>query len=353
MRNPFNIFKHLPHLLRKKFDEKYIIIESDDWGLERALNKDSVKWMERKYGLEKLSRWSYDSLESREDLNGLYEILEKYKTKFEFPPVITANFITHNVNYSSKEDLDFMPLKQGFNKQSEDVRDLYKKGINNNYIFPQLHGYSHYDVTELAKFFKTDEGKESFNKDFFTARSTTRGNLKFCHGELSNLNGSDDKIKEAAEAFKNFFGFYSSSIIPPTFILDRQFINSLKANNITMIQSSNRLVTSDNKRFSYPNFQKRKGIYWSVRNARLDPHPDYKFYYQQCLESIGRAFVNETPAVIDFHRVNISGRYAPEYRDRTFKELKLLLNSIHDKWPEARFIHSQKLNEILWQPKTK
>jgi hypothetical protein len=116
-----------------------------------------------------------------------------------------------------------------------------------------------------------------------------------------------------------------------------------------MVQSSNRLVSSDNRRYKFPYFQKRKGLKWSVRNARLDPHKDYNYNHEQCIESMSTAFRYRIPAVIDFHRVNFSGRYAPEYRDRSLKELDLLFEKIYLRWPDAKFIHSQKLNDILWQ----
>ena len=112
-------------------------------------------------------------------------------------------------------------------------------------------------------------------------------------------------------------------------------------------------MLSDIKRYSIPYFQKRNDIYWSIRNARLDPHQEYNFYHEQCIDSIGKAFENKVPAIIDFHRVNFAGTYAPEYRSRTIRELDLLLEKIYSKWPDVKFIHSQKLNDILWQQETK
>ncbi|MEO8209368.1 MAG: hypothetical protein ABI840_02315 [bacterium] len=351
--NPLNFYKYLPFLLRKKFTEKFIIIESDDWGLERAISNDSINWMKMKFGEVNFSRWSLDSLETSEDLGELYNLLERYKNKFEHPPVITANFITHNVDYSKKNKLNFIPLSRGFNKESGDVRILYKKGIEDNYIFPQLHGYSHYNLSELNKYFFDAEGKDAFENGFLVARSTVKGNLSFLHGEFSKKNSDFTKINEAKEEFKNFFGFYSKSIIPPTFIFDSEFIKIFKTINVSMVQSSNRLRNSEQKRYSFPYFQKRKGIYWSVRNARLDPHPDYNFNHEQCIQSIDKAFENKSPAIIDFHRVNFAGRFVPAYRDRTMKELKRLLDNILRRWPEAKFIHTQKLNDILWQQETR
>lgn len=347
--NPLRILKHTPHILRKKFSDKYILIESDDWGLERTLNKESIAWLEKKFGKEKLTRWTYDSLETSDDLKQLFNILQKYRDRFENPPVITANFITHNIDYSSNNGLNFIPLSKGFNKESEDVRNLYREGIEGGYIFPQLHGYSHYNLRVLKEYCNTSEGAEAYSNKILPGRSTVRGNLAFLQGELSIDNTEFEKLTEASDEFEKFFGFYSKSIIPPAYIFDIECADSAKKNGITFIQSSNRLLNTKKKRYKYPYFQKRKGMYWSVRNSRLDPHPDYKFYSDQCVSSIERAFKYKYPAVIDFHRVNFAGRFAPEYRDKTFLELDDLLKKIFVKWPDAKFIHSQKLNDILWQ----
>lgn len=353
MINPFNIKKHLPHFLRNKLTQKYIIIESDDWGLERALMNESIEWMKNKYTAEKLSRWSYDSLETCEDLDKLYGVLIKYKNKFEMPPVITANFITHNVDYASADTLKFRSLSDGFNNSDDDLKKKYTEGIEHGLIFPQLHGYSHYNLSESVKYFNTPEGRESFENKFFYAKTTIKGNLKFLHGEFGAGNLKHNYLNIAAEEFKKYFGFYSSTLIPPTFIFDREYIDELKKNNIGMIQSSNRLVTSEGERYRFPYLQNRKGIFWSVRNARLDPHSSYGFDHKQCVDSVGKAFQYNLPAVIDFHRVNFAGRFAPGYRADTLKELDLLFENIQLKWPDSKFINSQNLNEILWQQKTK
>ena len=353
MKNPLNVFKYLPHILRKKFNEKYIIIESDDWGLERAPSADSIKWLKKKYGSEKLSRWSFDSLETDEDLSVLYEVLEKHKSGFEYPPVITANFITHNIDYSNKNELKFISLSNGFGNADKKIKILYDTGIENKFIFPQLHGFSHYNITSLEKYFLSDEGKEAFSENYFTAVSTIKGSFKFLQGELSNSNKELVKIKAGADEFRNYFGFNSATIIPPTFIFDPGVTNILKMIDLKLIQSSNRLVTSENRRIRFPYFQKRKGMYWSVRNCRLDPHEDYNFFHGQCIDSMRNAFENQIPAVIDFHRVNFAGTFAPEYRERSLRELDLLLSETKKRWPEAKFIHTQKLNEILWQQETR
>ena len=352
-----NYFKKLkyysPYFLRKRFREKYIIIESDDWGLERALTFDTIQWMKKKYGEENFSRWTLDSLETSEDLNLLFDLLEKYKNNFENPPVITANFITHNIDYSNPDRLKFIPLSKGFNPETEDVRNLYMDGIKKGYIFPQLHGYSHYNNSYLAEYFNSPEGREAFNEKFFVAKSTIKSKIKTYiiepHGEMSNKNLNMGLIGDANNEFKNFFGFKSKTFIPATFIFDLEYLKVVTEAGIRLLQGTNRFITSECIKYDFPYFRKRHGLFMSVRNSRLDPHKDYNLNHEQCLDSIGKAMDNKIPAVIDFHRVNFAGKFDKKSRDTTLKELKLLFDKIFIKWPGVKFIHAQMLYEILNQ----
>jgi hypothetical protein len=345
------VLKFLPHYLRKRFRKKFVILESDDWGLERAIEEESIEWARRKYGEENFTRWTLDGLETKKDLELLYQVLRSYKDDTGGFPVITANFITHNIDYSSKETLSFISLSKGFNS-SENVHESYRKGIEEGLMYPQLHGYSHYNISELNEYFKSEVSREAFNNKFLTCRSTIRGNLAFLQGELSERNDESSLIKNAADEFEKSFGFRSKTMIPPTFILDKTLIDDLKISGVCLVQSSNRVTESNKHRYNFPFFRKNKGLVWSVRNARLDPCKGYDFYHEQCIDSINKAFANELPAIIDFHRVNFSGRFNPAYRDRTLAELDSLIKKILLKWPDVNFIHSQKLFELFWQQKT-
>ena len=336
---------------RKKLREKIIIIESDDWGLERASSNDAIEWMKKKFGGDKLSRWSLDSLETADDMNSLFDLLEDYRNKFPAPPVITANFITHNFDYTERSRLRFRSINSlnGENREVTERKKLYKTAVEQKYIFPQLHGYSHDNITEAEKYFETEEGKEAFERKFFAARSTIKSNLSFLQGEMSKNNNEHNKLKEASDEFAKFFGFRPVSFIPPTFIFEKGMLKTVSDCNIKLIQSANRLTDSLKRKQRYPYFKKSNGFFWSVRNARLDPHPEYKFYHEQCLKSIETAFKDKIPAVIDFHRVNFAGRFNPEYRDTTLTELKKLLDGIYKNWSDVKFMHTAELNNLIWQ----
>lgn len=342
------ILSSISHRFRKKIEDQIIIIESDDWGLERALHEDAIKWMEKKYGRNLFSRWSTDCLETSEDLFLLYEVLEKHKNNFRKRPVITANFIMFNVNIESN-NLYFRSINNGFSPLSEDVRPLYFEGINKGYIFPQLHGYCHYNPLLVEQYAETDEALEASFNGFFLAKTTIKGHLSFLHGEMSEKNPYVERNFSIAQCeFEKFFGFKSSSFIPPTFILDSEFFNVLKKNKISYLQAANRYINSKNEKYFYPYLRRKNNIIWGIRNARLDPHVDYNFDHEKCLKNIESAFKNKMPAIIDFHRVNFSGKYNPSYRDNTLKELNQLFIKISKNWPNAIFLNTLEFINVLY-----
>ena len=79
-------------------------------------------------------------------------VLNKYSSSFAKPPVITANFITYNINYNITSELSFIPLSDTLNN-NQSLWELYKDGINNKILCPQLHGYCHYDEAKLLQFY--------------------------------------------------------------------------------------------------------------------------------------------------------------------------------------------------------
>lgn len=343
MKNPLNIPKYFPYIFRRRFKEKYIIIESDDWGLHHSKSIEGVEYIRKKYGYEKFTRWTTDSLETIDDISLLYQVLLKYNNHFESPPKLTANFITHNIDYNNLNSLSFQPLSVSL-KEDPILYEKYIYGIENKIFHPQLHGYCHYNTKKLENFFHSSEGKKLFNIGFLGGKSTLRGNLSEFRSEFSIDNPEvEEKIKHSIKEFYTLFNYYPISIIPPHFILDQQYFNILKVSGLKSIQASNRLETSNGKKFRKIYFRKKDGFIWIPRNARLDPHPDYNFNADSCLWDIDKAFEGQIPAIIDFHRVNISGRYNPKYRDKSLKELEKVFQTVLERWPETQFITTEKL----------
>ena len=349
MKNPLNFYKYLPFVLRKQFKKKYIVIESDDWGMMGAKSRDGIDYLAKIHGEENFSRWTTDAIETSEDLDLLFDTLNKYKDLFKKPPIITTNFITHNIDYNKKTKLEFQPLSEYLN-QNNKLKEMYNQGIENKLLYPQLHGYCHFNLKTLNDYFQDNESEELFNVGFLTGESTIRTVANNFKGELIIQNENVNSILDSAiSEFSNIFGFRPKTIIPPHFILDLQLLNMIKTHGIKCIQACNRLIKYNRSRIRKIFFRKQNGLYWFPRNARLDPHDHYKYFADQCLVSIKKAFDSNIPAIIDFHRVNISGKYNSVYRDRTLKELDFLLRSISNQWSDVEFISTDELLNKICQ----
>jgi len=338
------VIRYLPYYLRKKTDHKIVVIESDDWGLERALTPEAIEWAISKYGKDNFTRWTTDSLETAEDLKLLFDLFANYKGDFKFAPVITANFITHNINYQIDSNITFRSIEDTIKINNPELYNMYLEGIKNNFLRPQLHGFCHYNLTLVSEYFQSEEGREGFKNKFFLAKPTIRNHTSCLEGECTVANRNyEAQLISAQEVFFKTFGFYSETFIPPRFIIDSQIIKLLKKNHIEFLQSGNRLINSSSQRYYIPYYRRYLNQVWLNRNCRLDPHKDYGFNAEQCIYNINAAFENKQPAVIDFHRVNISGKYTPEYRNKSNDELNKVLNYLKIHHPVIIFTTSDKL----------
>jgi hypothetical protein len=66
-----------------------------------------------------------------------------------------------------------------------------------------------------------------------------------------------------------------------------------------------------------------------------------------CLKEISIAFKWNKPAVISTHRVNYIGALYKENRENGLRKLSTLLKQIVRIWPDAEFITSAELGEII------
>ncbi len=335
---------YIPFYLRRRTSNKIVVIESDDWGQERALNAEALGWAARKYGRESFTRWTTDSLETDEDLILLFELFDTFKDCFQFAPVLTANFITHNIDYQNDSKMSFLSIEESIKNNNPALFKIYEYGIEHSFFKPQLHGYSHFNLERTRSYFNTDEGMEAYQNKFFYAKSTIIGNTSFLEGECTTANPNyEAQLLAAQQAFCNTFGYYSETFIPPRFIIDRGIISMLRNYDIKFLQAGSRLIDSRGIKYSRPFYRSYLGQIWLNRNCRLDPHQDYNYSAEQCITAINSAFGNEQPAVIDFHRVNIAGRFTPEYRAKSLSELKKVFDYLKRYHPDTIFTTSNQL----------
>ena len=95
------------------------------------------------------------------------------------------------------------------------------------------------------------------------------------------------------------------------------------------------------------------GKLFLVRNCVFEPSQKPAGFDNvgECLKDIQNAFFWKKPAIITAHRLNFVGYINPENRDRNLKMLKELLSSILKKWPDAEFMTSPQLGNLINESK--
>jgi hypothetical protein len=331
--------------LRQKIEKKIVIIESDDWGMERAKDQECLDAIIDKYKKKRISRWTTDALETVDDMKLLYDLLDSHKDKFRFKPIITANFITHNIDHSSPEQLVFKPISDGYNFADNKIFKSYTDGIARGFFKPQLHGYSHYDTNLLAEDFNSKRFQKNLKLGFATAKTTIKKHLSLYRAECFDPN-FENNIHQAAEVFKNVFGYYSDSFIPPNYSYLDSLNPILYKNNIKSLQAASHFVDRNGNNSVNAQYKYKNNLLYTARNARLDTHPDYDYLADNCINQIETAFSQKVPAVIDIHRVNFSGKFSPNTRQKTIEELDKVLRYLYKFYPDVVFMTSDELLRI-------
>ena len=132
--------------------EKYILLESDDWGAIRMPSISTYNlFIEKKIPVNDLHIDKYDSLESEEDLKALFETLEKFIDKKGNPAALTAYHVVANPNFAAIEANErkkyvYETILETYARNPHTVKsfDLIKQGISKEYIYHNFMGVSIY-----------------------------------------------------------------------------------------------------------------------------------------------------------------------------------------------------------------
>lgn len=359
------IQRNLVNSLSLRTKRKLIVIESDDWGSIRMPSKSSYDDLLRQGAISEKDPFAkFDSLASNEDLEKLFETLISFKDFKGNPPVITANTIVANPNFSKIKETEFKNYY--FEKFTETLKrypchnnsfNLWNEGINNKCFKPQLHGREHLNIFLWLD--KLREKEESLVKAFehstFTAKHSV--SAAFSYHNQEDKNKLNDIIVQGHQIFQDIFGFPSKTFIAPNYTWDSAiehalkdegiyFIQGTKKQNVPQINSKSQLRIK--KRFHFTGEKNQNNQMYFVRNCLFEPSISPNIdYVDKCLKHISNAFYWNTPAIIGSHRLNYVGYIDPRNRDRNLDSLKHLVNSILKKWPMVEFISSSDLAEIV------
>ena len=166
-----SLLKKMITQLGYQTDKKQILLLSDDWGSVRIKSKEDQADLIKK-GFKVASRFDqFDSLETNEDLELLFEVLTKYKDHNGNHPCITAVTNVANPDFKKIKESDFQEyhyetIASTYLRypDSDRVLNLTHEGIQNKIFIPQSHGREHVQVNWWMEEL---QNKDSFASKFF------------------------------------------------------------------------------------------------------------------------------------------------------------------------------------------
>ena len=360
-----------PHVNWKKL--KAVLFHSDDWGccqfcpdLESA-NKLLPLFAEI-YG-EKAQYLAKSTLETPEDLDKLFLILEKYEDHRGKKPVFQAAYIVANPDYEKIAQSNF---EQYYDITIPDVPERWqrgdfvakaKEGIKKGIWLPAYHGNSHFNPEFwLKKLRNNKDAKKAFKEFCYLGE-----NKLYYNANTQTINHHKESIQKGIKRFQKIFGFKPYSTIAPSYIWQLQTEKLFAEAGIKAIQGKNlqqiklnlwhrieaKIVNILGYKHALKLWQIKAGdknldynIYYIPRNVYFEPLGQKdESVVLQTYNQIKQAWERNEPAVIITHRIN----YAfldPEVVEINLKHLDKLLYLLVNKEKDITFMTDKEVVEI-------
>ncbi|MBN1181849.1 MAG: hypothetical protein JXB49_06150 [Bacteroidales bacterium] len=356
-----NILLNLKNIPGWRTDRKIVVIECDDWGGIRMPSKEVYDLLVRKGLKINQNRFNlYDTLESVEDLEQLFECLNSVRDINNQPAVITA--ITNVANP------DFERIKlSGFSEYyyesfpdtikryypNKEVFKLWREGTDAGIFIPELHGREHISVQLWLQ--KLREGDKNLLMAFengFTAVDLP-GLKEPESGFRAEFYFNSDlqkpflirSIKEGVSLFGNIFGIHPRIFVPGNGIFHPDFDKVVASAGIRFLYVNHKMaypVKGGN--LKYRRFITGKkgpgGLTYYTRNCAFEPTEPRYLGADFTLKQVEAAFRWGKLANISTHRVNFVGGMDISNRIKGLTELKLLLKKMIRIWPDIEFMSS-------------
>lgn len=350
---------------------KFVVFESDDWGSIRMPSRQVYdKLKEFGFNLDTHDKcFDIDSLESKADMEAMYEVLCSVKDKNGNPAVYTPLTIVANPDFEKieaggRKEYVCESLTETYNRYygaGNGMMELWREGIERNIFYPQFHGREHLNARRYIEALNSGIPQEelAFKERAFV--DTAIAGWKNCDVNYFEAFGFDnpeheqelnDIVADGLNRFERLFGFRSVSFCPPCGVAGNSLCGALSENGVKYMECGQQFLPQSDGTIRVQNrmwgaLNEFGQIYWR-RNCKFDPIHDYNIdWADRCLEEIRIAFRMHKPAVISSHRVNFIGTIKPENRDINLPKLATLLRRIVEIWPDVEFVNSEQLAQHI------
>lgn len=349
--------------------EKYVLIESDDWGAIRMPSKKAYDFFfSKNIEVNNNNFDRCDALESDTDLECLFEVLKKFKDSSGNHPVFTAYSVVGNPDFKRIEENGrkkyvFESVLETYKQypQNGDVMNAIRKGIKEGIYVPQYHGREHIHVKRWMEAINSTSEKEqiAFAQKAIISSEIKNASDIYPHDYFKGFDfySKDEKQEiekihlQGLKMFQDLYHMQSLSFVAQGSVFDDHILEGLSKMGVKLISGQQLAPNGQNK---YKVVNKKWGqqnqygqLIWR-RNCLFEPGSNQNFdWVGKCLEDMKIAFKWGKPAVISAHRQNFTGSIFEDNRNKSLEKLTLLIQMAMKIWPDIKFISTHDLAEIM------
>ena len=351
--------------------DKIVALAVDDYGSVRVSSAAALKGLELRSSGPGAHMDRLDAVETRADLQCLFEVLSSVTDRNGRSAILTAYALPANPDFGRmrKERIyayeslpeTFVRLSASQPAAYEEAWQMWHEGMARDLIRPQFHGREHFNVPLLEKKLEERSPDLEANLEVESMAGLTgiaeMPGVSFTHAfgmhDVSVLPKQREILEDGLRLFEGIFGFQSTTFTPPAGKLhpsldswvhslgvkavDKPFLGKQALGNGRTQRTVNTLTPPRPDRIGK-----------IVRTLSFEPSSGVKSDpVGEALREIEIAFRWGKPVIISSHRVNYGGHIDPENRKRGLGALSELLKGIKKLWPDIRFVSVDELAEIM------
>lgn len=362
------LFNNIKNISGWHTNRKLLAFAIDDYGNVRLNNKEAALALGEQSG----NRFdAYDTLETREDLEQLFEVLSSVNdgnggTACFTPYTLPCNLDFEALAANGFQEYAYETLPVTFEKLSakqpvayEGAWALWQEGVSTGLLAPQFHGREHINLRHFHELLQKRDAKllASLQHRSLAGLPPSRHaqvgwTAAFSFWDLAELDHHVDILQDGLHAFEQVFGYRAIAFTPPAQQLHPSLYPLLQQQGIKAIDRPFHYrqhlgYGKYQQQIDYMRWDAKVGMVKLVRNVVFEPTIRNTDHVGKAMQQIEAAFRWHKPAIISTHRVNFCGHIDPANRKKGLKDLKELLQKIVKRWPEVEFWNGGRLvNEI-------
>lgn len=366
------ILNNLKNISGWKTKRKLVAIVVDDYGNVRVDSKKAFENINQNNPVKEHRFDQFDTLETREDLEMLYEVLSSVRDKNGNYAVLTPYSLSCNIDFERMREEGYQQYRYEllpctFEKLSalqpnayQGAWDLWKEGIDKGLMRPEFHGREHFNLKVFEeKLAKKDPALMLSLENRSLANIGPSGyasigwTAAFSFWDpVADTQRFPDIMQEGLAAFEQVYGYKPQAFTPPAQQFPAHLEDDLKEWGLQALdrpfyQGKHLGFGKYKRQLASMGYKKDKDRVDLVRNVVFEPTVSNIDHVTKALQQIEAAFYWNKPALISSHRVNFCGHIDPKNREKGLSDLKALLKGIVLKWPEVEFVSVGDLVDII------